>query len=132
MMRNLYGRMSGSARFLECLRAARKEALYHRPRTTWPGGRAQDLPISNAWDGDHAANPGLMDIFYIPMVRGIIYLAVALDWFSRGALASRLSITMEASFCVEVRENTLSRHGKPEMFNTDQGSQFTARLFSAC
>jgi hypothetical protein len=62
-----------------------------------------------------------MDIFYISMVLGIIYLAVAPDWLSRGG-----------RFCVEALENTLSRHGKPEMFNTDQGSQFTARLVPAC
>ena len=62
-----------------------------------------------------------MDITYIPMARGFVYLAVVLDWFSRRVLAWRLSITMEASFCVETLEDALARHGKPEVFNTDQG-----------
>ena len=68
-----------------------------------------------------------MDITYIPMARGFVYLAVVLDWFSRRVLAWRLSITMEAAFCVETLEDALARHGKPDIFNTDQGSQFTER-----
>ena len=64
-----------------------------------------------------------MDITYIPMARGFVYLAVVLDWFSRRVLSWRLSITMEAAFCVETLEDALARHGKPEIFNTDQGSQ---------
>ena len=63
-----------------------------------------------------------MDITYIPMARGFVYLAVVLDWASRRVLAWRLSITMEAAFCVETLEDALARHGKPEVFNTDQGS----------
>ena len=62
---------------------------------------------------------------YIPMARGFVYLAVVPDWFSRRVLSWRLSITMEAAFCVETLEDALARHGKPEIFNTDQGSQFT-------
>src|SRR5260221_212446 len=65
-----------------------------------------------------------MDITYIPMARGFVYLAVVLDWFSRRVLSWRVSITMEAAFCVETLEDALARHGKPEIFNTDQGSQF--------
>src|SRR5439155_1175289 len=70
-----------------------------------------------------------MDITYIPMARGFVYLAVVLDWFSRRVLAWRLSITMEAAFCVEALEDALARHGKPDVFNTDQGSQFTGRFY---
>ena len=69
-----------------------------------------------------------MDITYIPMARGFVYLAVVLDWFSRRVLAWRLSITMEATFCVEAMEDALARYGKPDIFNTDQGSQFTGSL----
>src|SRR2546421_7387162 len=65
-----------------------------------------------------------MDITYIPMARGFVYLAVVLDWFSRRVLSWRISITMEPAFCVETLEDALARHGKPEIFNTDQGSQF--------
>jgi putative transposase len=64
------------------------------------------------------------------MARGFVYLAVVLDWFSRRVLSWRLSITMEAAFCVETLEDALARHGKPEIFNTDQGSQFTGAAFT--
>ena len=70
-----------------------------------------------------------MDITYIPMARGE-YLAVVLDWFSRRVLSWRVSITMEAAFCVETLEDALARHGKPDIFNTDQGSQFTGTTFT--
>jgi hypothetical protein len=72
-----------------------------------------------------------MDITYIPMARGFVYLAVVLDWFSRRVLSWRVSITMEAAFCVETLEEALARHGKPEIFNTDQGSQFTGMAFTS-
>ena len=64
------------------------------------------------------------------MARGFVYLAVVLDWFSRRVLAWRLSITMEAAFCVETLEDAFARHGKPEILNTDQGSQFTGSAFT--
>ena len=63
------------------------------------------------------------------MERGFVYLAVVLDWATRRVLSWRLSITMEAAFCVETLEDALSRHGKPDIFNTDQGSQFTSGDF---
>ena len=71
-----------------------------------------------------------MDITYIPMARGFVYLAAVVDWFSRRVLAWRLSITLDAAFCVEALEEALARHGKPEIFNTDQGSQFTGEAFT--
>ena len=71
-----------------------------------------------------------MDITYIPMARGFVYLAVVLDWCSRRVLSWRLSITMEAAFCVETLEDAMAHHGKPEIFNTDQGSQFTGSAFT--
>jgi putative transposase len=71
-----------------------------------------------------------MDITYIPMERGYVYLAVVLDWFSRRVLSWSVSITMEAAFCVETLEDVLARHGNPEIFNTDQGSQFTGATFT--
>jgi putative transposase len=71
-----------------------------------------------------------MDITYIPMARGFVYLAAVVDWVSRRVLAWRLSITMEAGFCVEALEEALARPGKPEIFNTDQGSQFTSQAFT--
>ena len=71
-----------------------------------------------------------MDITYVPMARGFVYLAAVVDWFSRRVLAWRLSITLEAAFCVEALEEALARHGKPKIFNTDQGSQFTSHDFT--
>ena len=71
-----------------------------------------------------------MDITYIPVARGFVYLAVVLDWFSRRVLSWRLSITMEAAFCVETLEDAFGRYAKPDVFNTDQGSQFTGQAFT--
>jgi putative transposase len=71
-----------------------------------------------------------MDITYIPMARGFVYLAAVLDWATRRVLSWRLSITMESAFCVATLEDALARHGKPEIFNTDQGSQFTGAAFT--
>src|SRR3979411_2803391 len=71
-----------------------------------------------------------MDISYIPMARVFVYLVVVLDWFSRRVLSWRLSITLEAAFCVETLEDALARHGKPDIFNTDQGSLFMGQVFT--
>jgi putative transposase len=71
-----------------------------------------------------------MDITYIPMARGFVYLAVVLDWASRRVLSWSVSITMEAAFCVATLQDALVKHGKPEIFNTDQGSQFTGAAFT--
>jgi putative transposase len=70
------------------------------------------------------------DITYIPIGRGFLYLVAIMDWASRAVLAWRLSNTMDASFCVEALEEALARYGKPEIFNTDQGSQFTSGDFT--
>ena len=67
-----------------------------------------------------------MDITYIPMAHGFVYLAAVLDWFSRRVLSWRVSITLEVEFCLETVEEALARHSRPDIFNTDQGSQFTS------
>ena len=72
-----------------------------------------------------------MDITYLPMKRGFLYLAVVLDWASRRILAWRLSNSLTADFCVEALEEALRRYGKPKIVNTDQGSQFTSAEFIA-
>jgi putative transposase len=69
------------------------------------------------------------DITYIPMAKGFVYLVAVMDWFSRRVLAWRMSITMEADFCVDALQDALARYGKPEIFNTDQGVQFTCADF---
>jgi putative transposase len=107
------------------------EALYRRPRTTKPEPGHKIYPY--LLRGIEITQPNqvwAMDITYIPMARGFVYLTVVLDWFSRRVLSWRLSITMEAAFCVEALEDALARHGKPEIFNTDQGSQFTGAAFT--
>jgi putative transposase len=107
------------------------EALYRRPRTTKPEPGHKVYPY--LLRGIEITRPNqvwAMDITYIPMARGFVYLAVVLDWFSRRVLAWRVSITMEAAFCVETLEEALAKHGKPEVFNTDQGSQFTGSAFT--
>jgi putative transposase len=71
-----------------------------------------------------------MDITYIPMARGFVYLAAVVDWFSRRVLAWRTSITLDTAFCLEALEETLTANGKPEIFNTDQGRQFTSLAFT--
>jgi putative transposase len=108
------------------------EALYRRPRTTTPEPGHKIYPY--LLRGMEIMRPNqvwAMDITYIPMARGFVYLAVVLDWFSRRVLSWRLSITMEASFCVETLEDALARYGKPEICNTDQGSQFTGTAFTS-
>src|SRR5687768_18416926 len=70
------------------------------------------------------------DITYIPLARGFIYLLAILDWHSRAVLAWRISNTLHADFCVEALEEALRRFGRPEIFNTDQGSQFTSTDFT--
>ena len=107
------------------------EALYRRPRTTKPEPGHKIYPY--LLRGMAITRPNqvwAMDITYIPMARGFVYLTVVLDWFSRRVLSWRLSITMEAAFCVEALEDALARHGKPDIFNTDQGSQFTGSAFT--
>src|SRR2546430_385290 len=107
------------------------EALYRRPRTTKPEPGHKIYPY--LLRGMAITRPNqvwAMDITYIPMERGFVYLAVVLDWATRRVLSWRLSITMEAAFCVETLEDALARHDKPEIFNTDQGSQFTGSAFT--
>jgi len=107
------------------------EALYRRPRTTKPEPGHKIHPY--LLRGMTITRPNqvwAMDITYILMARGFVYLAVVLDWFSRRVLSWRLSITMEAAFCVETLEDALARHSKPDIFNTDQGSQFTGSVFT--
>ena len=72
-----------------------------------------------------------MDITYIPMARGFVYLAAIMDWATRRVLAWRLSNSMETSFCIEAVEEALAKFGKPGIFNTDQGSQFTSEAFTS-
>ena len=107
------------------------EALYRRPRTTKPEPGHKIYPyLLRGLEITRPNQVWAMDITYIPMAKGFVYLAVVLDWATRRVLSWRVSITMEAAFCVETLEDALARHGKPEIFNTDQGSQFTGAAFT--
>jgi putative transposase len=106
------------------------EAIYRKPRTSKPaeGHRIYPYLLRNL----SITRPNqvwAMDITYIPMARGFIYLAAVVDWFTRRVISWRLSITLETNFCIEALEEAISRNEKPEIFNTDQGSQFTSNAF---
>ena len=106
------------------------EALYRKPNTSKPAPGHKIYPyLLRKLAITRPNQVWAMDITYIPMARGFIYLAAVLDWFTRRVLAWRISITLEADFCVEAVEEALARHGGPEIFNTDQGSQFTSTEF---
>jgi putative transposase len=107
------------------------EAIYRRPNTSKPapGNRIYPYLLSKL-KIERANHVWAMDITYIPMARGFVYLAAVVDWATRRVLSHRVSITMGADFCVEALEEALAKHGKPEIFNTDQGSQFTGKEFT--
>jgi putative transposase len=107
------------------------EALYRRPNTSKPTPGHKIYPyLLRSVAVDRPNQVWAMDITYIPMALGFVYLAAVVDWFSRRVLAWRVSITMEVAFCLEAVEEALARHGRPEIFNTDQGSQFTSADFT--
>ena len=107
------------------------EALYRRPNTSKPAPGHKIYPyLLRGLAVERPNQVWAMDITYIPMARGFVYLAAVVDWFSRRVLAWRLSITMEVDFCLDAVEEALARHGRPEIFNTDQGSQFTSAAFT--
>ena len=107
------------------------EAIYRRPHTSKPAPGHKIYPyLLRHLVVDRPNQVWAMDITYIPMARGFVYLAAVVDWFSRKVLAWRISITLDATFCLEAVEEALARYGKPEMFNTDQGSQFTSFAFT--
>ena len=107
------------------------EAIYRKPNTSKPAPGHKIYPyLLRGMKVDRSNQVWAMDITYVPMARGFVYLAAVVDWFSRRVLSWRVSITLEAAFCVEALEEALARHGRPEVFNTDQGSQFTSHDFT--
>jgi len=107
------------------------EAVYRRPNTSKPAPGHKIYPyLLRGVTIERPNQVWAMDISYIPMRRGFVYLAAVVDVFSRRTLAHRVSITLEAAFCVEALEEALAKHGKPAIFNTDQGSQFTSSEFA--
>jgi putative transposase len=125
------GSQAGRRHVKTLMRRMGIEALYRHPRTTKPEPGHKVYPyLLRGMEIERPNQVWAMDITYIPMARGFVYLAAVLDWFSRRVLSWRVSITMEASFCIAALEEALGSHGKPEIFNTDQGSQFTGAAFT--
>jgi putative transposase len=107
------------------------QAISPRPRTTVPAAGHKVFPyLLRGVDIVRPNQVWACDITYVPMRRGYLYLTAVMDWFSRCVLAWRLSNTLEVDFCLEALEDALKK-GRPEIFNTDQGSQFTSREFTS-
>jgi putative transposase len=106
------------------------EVIYQRPRTSRPAPGHRTYPyLLRGLAIERVNQVWAADITYIPMARGFLYLVAVMDWVSRYVLAWRLSNLLDASFCIETLEEAL-RQGRPEIFNTDQGSQFTDQDFT--
>ena len=106
-------------------------ALYPKPRTTHPGKGHKIYPyLLKGLSIEHPNQVWSSDITYIPMAKGFMYLVAILDWATRRVLSWRVSNTMDAEFCVEALKEALRRYGAPEIFNTDQGVQFTCEAFT--
>lgn len=124
-------RSVGRTRVRRLMRLLGLQAIYQKPRTSIPNQQhrvypylLRDLVIerpNQVWSAD---------ITYIPMSRGFLYLVAVTDWHSRAVLSWRLSNTLDSGFCVEALTEALARYGPPEIFNTDQGSQFTSEAFT--
>jgi len=106
------------------------KAIYRRPRTSKPAPGNKIYPyLLNGMKITRPNQVWAADITYIPMAKGFLYLVAIIDWYSRYVLAWRLSNTLDADFCIEALQEALLK-GKPEIFNTDQGSQFTGEAFT--
>jgi len=107
------------------------EAIYRKPNTSKSAQGHKIYPYLLRNVAVTRANQvWSTDISYIPMKRGFVYLIAVIDWYSRRVLSWKLSITMDVSFCLEALDEALKKYGKPEIFNTDQGSQFTSIDFT--
>lgn len=125
------GHQVGRGRVRRLMRKIGLMAAFHKPRTSEPHPEHKIYPYllrkvpiafpNQVW---------CADITYIPMKRGFLYLVTVMDWYSRAVLSWRLSNTMDSDFCVAALEDALNRYGVPEIFNTDQGSQFTSYDFT--
>jgi putative transposase len=134
---DLQGHTVNDKRVRHLMRLMGLEAIYQKPRTSIPNKEHIIYPyllrnilierVNHVWS---------TDITYVPMERGFLYLVAVMDWYSRArcsgyVLSWRLSNTMDVSLCIEALNEALERHGKPEIFNSDQGSQFTSPQFTS-
>src|SRR5476651_1320784 len=105
-------------------------AIYQKPNTSRQHSEHKVYPyLLRGLTIDRPNQVWCADITYIPMAKGFVYLVAVMDWFSRRVLAWRVSLTMDTAFCVEALQEAMDRHGQPEIFNTDQGVQFTSAGF---
>ena len=126
------GHSVGNKRVRRLMRKMGLMPIYQKPRTTVPHPSHEKYPyllkdleittVNQVWSAD---------ITYIPMRKGYLYLVAIMDWYSRQVLSWRLSATMDTEFCVSALEEALRKYGSPEIFNTDQGSQFTSEMFTS-
>jgi putative transposase len=134
MLRDLLGRegfVVGRLHVSTLMKRMGIEAIYRRPNTSKPAPGHKVYPyLLRKLAVNRPNQVWAMDITYIPMARGFVYLTAVVDWFSRRVLAWRVSISMDVSFCIEAVEEALGKYGAPEIFNTDQGSQFTSMAFT--
>ena len=134
MVRHLWreGVRVGRHRVRRLMRLMGLQAIYQAPRTTRPHPEHRVYPyLLKGVAIERPNHVWTSDITYIPVQKGFLYLVAVMDWATRRVLSFRLSNTLDARFCVEALTEALERYGRPEIFNTDQGSQFTSREFTA-
>jgi len=126
----LEGHQIGRKHVATLMRKMGIEALYRKPNTSRRHTAHPVFPyLLRHLTIERPNHVWAMDVTYVPMKRGFVYLAAVMDWATRRVLAWRLSISLTTDFCIEAVEEAMARHGKPEIFNTDQGSQFTSAEF---
>jgi len=127
----LEGFKVGRKRVRRLMKLMAVEALYQRPRTTKPAPGHKIYPyLLRNLVVERPNQVWAMDITYLPMARGFVYLTAVVDWYTRRVLSWRVSVTMDVHFCLNALNEAIEKYGKPEIMNTDQGSQFTSQAFT--
>ena len=122
----------GDKRVRRLMRLMGLMAVYQQPKTSMPHAEDKRYPyLLRGLSIERSNQVWCADITYIPMRKGFLYLVAVMDWHSRKVLSWRLSNTLEADFCVSALEEALAKYGVPDIFNTDQGSQFTSFAFTS-
>jgi len=133
-MRNYLRRLGykvNRKRIQRLMRLMGLEAIYPKKKTSRPHPDHKVYPyLLRNMNIDHPNQVWAADITYIPMARGFMYLVAVMDWYSRKVLSWRLSNTLDTEFCVDALEDAINRFGSPDIFNTDQGAQFTSKSFT--
>jgi len=125
------GYIVGRRRVKRLMRKMGLAAVYQKPRTSNPHPEHRTYPyLLRGLKVDRPNQVWCADITFIPMQRGFLYLVAVMDWYSRAVLSWRLSNTMDSDFCISALEDAINRYGVPDIFNTDQGSQFTSYDFT--